>query len=278
MSTLGTPAVTQPVDNGGAGAPLVQTPDLTTPEFLKGVDPSLASSPSVKNFTNMNDFVKSYLHAQSMVGADKIVIPKAGADEKVWNDVFRKLGVPEKLEEYDVKLNEKSKLDAQHFNKLKELMHKQGVLPHQAKALVSMMEQEAGGFENALLEHRKQQVEANLNSLKQEWGAAYTERATIAAKAAAKVGGEEFIKYLNESGLGDDPKLIKVFAEVGKIMGESGHKGEGSVGRKTPQELQARLSALTTDVNSPYFDSKSPQHTAVRQEVEALYKEIYQEK
>ena len=277
MSTLGTPVDAPPVDNGGAGNPPAQA-DLTTPEFLKGVDASLASSPSVKNFTNMNDFVKSYIHAQSMIGADKVVIPKAGSDEKAWTDVFRKLGVPEKLEEYDVKLNEKSKLDVNHFGKLKELMHKQGVLPHQAKALVSMMEQEAEGFEGALLNHRKQQVEANLNSLKQEWGQAYTERATIAAKAAAKVGGEEFIKYLNESGLGDDPKLINVFAEVGKIMGESGHKGEGSVGRKTPQELQARLSALTTDVNSPYFDSKNPQHTAVRQEVEALYKEIYQEK
>ena len=251
------------------------TGDLTVPEFLKGVDHSLASAPSVKNFTNMNDFVKSYIHAQSMIGADKIVVPKAGADEKAWNDVFRKLGVPEKLEEYDVKLNEKSKLDVQHFNKLKEAMHKNGLLPHQAKALVSLMESEAEGFEKALLDQRKQQVESNLGELKKEWGAAYDERATIAAKAASKIGGPDFIKYLDETGLGDDPKLIKVFAEVGKIMGESGHKGEGSAGRKTPEELKSRLSALTTDINSPYYDKNSPQHTSVRQEVEKIYQELY---
>ena len=88
MSTLGGQtggdAGANAATGGGQPAQTGGTPDLLTPEFLKGVDPSLASSPSVKNFTNMNDFVKSYIHAQSMIGADKVVIPKAGADEKTW--------------------------------------------------------------------------------------------------------------------------------------------------------------------------------------------------
>ena len=61
-------------------------------------------------------------------------------------------------------------------------------------------------------------------------------------------------------------------------QGDQAARGEGSAGRKTPQELEARLASLQNDVNSPFYDKNSPQHTAVRQEVEQIYKELYKDK
>ena len=45
---------------------------------------------SLNNFNNMEDFVKSYLHAQKLVGADKIPVPNKHATEEEWNEVFKK--------------------------------------------------------------------------------------------------------------------------------------------------------------------------------------------
>ena len=36
---------------------------------------------SLQNFSNMNDFVKSYLHSQKLVGADKIPVPNKMATD-----------------------------------------------------------------------------------------------------------------------------------------------------------------------------------------------------
>ena len=41
---------------------------------------------SLQNFSNMDDFVKSYLHSQKLVGADKIPVPNKHATDDDWND------------------------------------------------------------------------------------------------------------------------------------------------------------------------------------------------
>ena len=50
---------------------------------------------SLQNFSNMNDFVKSYLHSQKLVGADKIPIPNKLATDDDWNAVYERLGRPQ---------------------------------------------------------------------------------------------------------------------------------------------------------------------------------------
>ena len=46
---------------------------------------------SLHNFSNMNDFVKSYLHSQKLVGADKIPVPNKMATDEDWNAVYEDL-------------------------------------------------------------------------------------------------------------------------------------------------------------------------------------------
>jgi len=275
MTVISSGISTDSAGNTGTGNANAQTDTGNIPEFLKGVDASLASDPSVKNYTNMNDFVKSFIHSQKMVGADKIVVPQKGADEKVWGDVFKKLGLPDSLDKYEVQKAQNSKLDDARFGKLKETLFKQGVLPHQAKGIVDLMEAEEAGLEAALIEQRKQQVSEGLNKLKTEWGAAYDSEVKKAANTAVKVGGKEFIEYLERTGLGDDPQIIKMLAKFGGMIGEKGLTGEGDSGARTPEQLKSRLQQLQSDIKSPYYDAQNPQHTAAKQEVEAIYKALY---
>ena len=58
---------------------------------------------ALANFQDMNQFVKSYLHAQKMVGLDKIPVPNKHATEEDWQEVFKRLGAPEKPDQYKLK-------------------------------------------------------------------------------------------------------------------------------------------------------------------------------
>ena len=49
--------------------------------FVDSLDESLRSNPSLQNFADANALAKSYVHARSMVGADKIVKPQSS-----WTD------------------------------------------------------------------------------------------------------------------------------------------------------------------------------------------------
>ena len=90
---------------------------------------------ALDNFNNMEDFVKSYLHAQKLVGADKIPVPNKHATEEDWNEVFKKLGAPNSPNDYkyDFKDQEMDSEAVQEFNKT---AHRLGLLPKQAEGLI----------------------------------------------------------------------------------------------------------------------------------------------
>ena len=48
----------------------------------------------------MDDFVKSYLSAQKLVGANKVAIPNKMATDEDWDEVYKKLGRPDKPDDY----------------------------------------------------------------------------------------------------------------------------------------------------------------------------------
>src|SRR5437762_12971995 len=69
----GTPAS---VPAGGGTTPhVVET--FTPPEWAKGlnVDQEILKSPAFKNFTSIDEVVKSHYNAQKLIGADKVVVP-----------------------------------------------------------------------------------------------------------------------------------------------------------------------------------------------------------
>ena len=102
-------------------------PDLQTTTTLSTDQPKEAEVPKVdfktlipeaykdekalQNFQDMDGFVKSYLHSQKLVGADKIPIPNKYATDEDWNAVYTKLGKPESPDGYEYNLPKEAKLD-----------------------------------------------------------------------------------------------------------------------------------------------------------------------
>ena len=50
----------------------------------------------------MGALAKSYVNAQSMIGADKVAIPGKHATDEDWGEVYRRLGRPDTPEGYEL--------------------------------------------------------------------------------------------------------------------------------------------------------------------------------
>ena len=70
----------------------VATQEKPTVDFQSLIPDNFKDDKSLSNFNNMEDLLKSYKHAQSLVGADKIAIPNKHATDEDWNEVYKKLG------------------------------------------------------------------------------------------------------------------------------------------------------------------------------------------
>ena len=128
---------------------------------------------SLQNFSNMNDFVKSYLHSQKLVGADKIPVPNKMATDEDWNAVYERLGRPETPDGYKYELPKETKLEESTLKAFSEEAHKLGLLPKQAQGIIN--------YYNSIAEQSEQAAQVNEEAarasaeaeLRKEYGPAY---------------------------------------------------------------------------------------------------------
>lgn len=234
----------------------------------------LQKEPSLQTFNDISSLAKSFIHAQRAIGADKIVIPGKHATDDDWNQVYNKLGLPKELKDYELKIKEAPGMDKAFGEKFKETAHKAGILPQQAQKLADWFDTMNASSEAEVLKMKTDKMKADEAALKAEWGAAYQQNLGRAAQVVLEAADPDMLKYLDESGLGNDPKLIKLLSKVGeKFMKEdSTVGGEGGFKTKlTPKEAKAEANKILADFTHPYHVKDHPNHKAAVQEVTELF-------
>jgi hypothetical protein len=112
------------------------------------------------------------------------------------------------------------------------------------------------------------------DALNTEWGEAYAGHLNAAKNALAEYGSEELVIYLEQTGLGDNPALIKAFANVGLGM-----KGESAlvVGESgdTPTAIDGQIKEIMA--KNEYWDADSPERPALVRKVSDLMKRMHPE-
>jgi len=216
---------------------------------------------SLENFNNMEDFVKSYLHAQKMVGADKIPVPNKHSTDEDWNEVFKRLGAPNNPEDYkyDIKDQELDSNQVQEFNKT---AHRLGLLPKQAEGLIKFYNELNGNIASS---QEEQAAQAQLNTeaeLKKEYGPQYAKRLDQAKRLAVNSLGQDFLEntYLKDgSRLGDNLQVIKAFSDLADKLSEDPIiQGDGT-SYMTAREIEKEITELTQE-GSPYWEKAHPNH------------------
>ena len=90
---------------------------------------------ALQNFTSIDDFVKSYLSAQKLVGANKVAIPNKMATDEDWDEVYKKLGRPDKPDDYKYSFKD-DEINQDQLKSFNETAHRIGLLPKQAERII----------------------------------------------------------------------------------------------------------------------------------------------
>ena len=217
---------------------------------------------ALANFQDMNQFVKSYLHAQKMVGLDKIPVPNKHATDEDWQEVYKRLGAPEKPDQYKYNFAKDQKVDEASLKAFNEVAQKNGLLPKQAENIVKFyneLSQQAVSQEASKIDAARLESET---VLKTEYGSEYNKRLDQAKRLASQTLGADFLNNTilkNGSKLGDNVSLIKAFSNLAdKLSEDEIVKGDGT-DYMSFKELQKQIDELQQP-GSPYWIKTHPNH------------------
>lgn len=220
--------------------------------------------------------LKSYTHLESLNGRDKIVVPKT--DEE-WGPVYDKLGRPESADKYVVtrpeKLPEGMSYDEEGEKFLRQFAHANGFNQKQfAAAYQTYFDRQQGVVANytKFQNEAKEKVE---NDLKREHGQAYDGFKGAAVAAVEQYADPDFKQWLDETGLGNDPRMVRIFGRIGKeMLGESKLKGggNGGGGPMTPAEWDAKITSFRTEHNDALLNNQHGEHKSRTDELTEMYR------
>jgi hypothetical protein len=223
---------------------------------------------SLSNFKDMNDFVKSYLSAQRIVGADKIPVPNKFATEEDWKAVFNKLGAPSKPEDYKYNFKE-GEVDQELLSSFNQQAHKLGLLPQQAESLIKFYNDMNEGNSIQSEERAAQTRLHTENELKKEFGPQYAKRLDQAKRLASSTLGNDFLEntlLADGSRLGDNLNVVKAFSNLAEKLSEDEVIKGDSSSYMTANEIEKEIASLTEE-GSPYWSKTHPNHQKAVQEV-----------
>ena len=238
-----------------------KTEEPTVVNFKELIPEEYKEEKALQNFSTMNDFVKSYLNAQRLVGANKVAIPNKMATDEDWEEVYSKLGRPSKPEDYKYSFGE-DEIDQTALKNFNETAHRIGLLPKQAERIIKFyneMNTQAEVDNQKMFEVKQTEAMADL---KKEFGPTYTKRLDQAKKLATETLGNEMLNNTvlkDGTRLGDSVEVIKAFSMLAdKLSEDEIIKGEGS-SYQTASEIEKEISELTED-GSPYWQKTHPNH------------------
>lgn len=231
----------------------------------------LKAEKALESIQDVTGLAKSYIHAQKMVGSDKIPVPNKFATDEDWQAVYEKLGRPQKPDEYKFEFKDGSEIDENALKGFREAAHKHGLLPKQAEGIMNFYNEMTKSYVQDLNSKSEQGRINAEETLKKEWGAAYENKLKQAGAMANKYLDSDFSNLTLSDGtrIGDHPNFVKAFANLASELGEDQLVQANGPQYMTPKELDKQIASLQQE-GSAYWNKHHPGHDAAVKEVQEL--------
>jgi len=271
------PDVTQTTTTLTTEQPTETTAALTTPEaptvdFQSLIPEEYREEKSLQNFNKMDDFVKSYLHSQKLVGLDKIAVPNKHATDEDWKEVYKKLGSPETADAYKYSLPEDHQVPEDTLKSFSEEAVKLGLLPNQADGIMKYYNEVINQGLNDQNIKAEEARKISEQELRQEFGPTFDNKITGAKNLATATLGADFLNntmLADGSKLGDNIQIVKAFANLSEKLSEDDIVKGDTPEYMTTNEITKQIASLQQK-GSAYWDKKHPAHATAVEEVAAL--------
>lgn len=209
-----------------------------------------------KAFADPITALESAYNLEKLVGAppDQIIkLPKPD-DAAAWDQVWNRLGRPEKPEGYELPVpvgadGKPSEADAKFSQFVAGVFHKAGLPKAMAQAIAKQVNEYSAQQRQAYVQELETRANQELEALKAEWGQEYDKRAEWGRRGLKAYGekagltGDDLNALENAIGTA---KMLKLFVALGETTGEHdfGGGGEGGGSALTPQQAKAKIDEL----------------------------------
>ena len=219
---------------------------------------------------------RSYINAEQLIGRDKIPIPKTPEE---WDATYKRLGKPDSAELYvlpidesiDPKLREHLGKDAEWF---RAEAHKLGLNEKQATTLFSAFSgRVVENISNIQTTGETEKLNTEIQ-LRSEFGSAYEGKMILAGRALQELGGDELVKLVDATGIGNHPAFTKAFMKIGNMMAEDLglDKNTGAL-MQSKESIQEQIVTLQT--SAEYTDASNPAHKIAVDKVAKLMQHLH---
>lgn len=250
----------------GGGSILTETASAATPaeassvesgepvdsSWFSGLSEADQKEPSIARFQNksLSDFANSYKHANSLAGKKGVIPPGPNATPEEISEFHQGIGRPETVDKYSTPENLAADVDEASMTAFKDAAFKAGLTDHQAAAMVRFQtDMQKAGFDAQAKASEEQQNEG-LKVLRREWADAFDKRLSVAQETLRQFDPDGQLKAMfEETGVGNNPTMIRFLADVGVKFGEDvilGGKGRETMG-VTPADAAVELAAMKAD-------------------------------
>jgi hypothetical protein len=289
MSEIQTTETTQPVateqTTTATAQPILSSTEQPTEPvsgktWKEAISEEYRSNPNIEKFTELDALAKSYINAVSMIGTDKIPLPGKTSTDEQWNEVYNKLGRPESADKYTLELKtDVAPVDENVIKGFAQNAHKLGLNNKQAQGILEFYKQTLEGSAKEMSVNMESAQAEATNTLRSEWGKSYDENLRKASSVAQTYLEPELLdtQLRDGSRLGDNPKIIKAFANIANLLSEDKIIGTEADNVLQGREIEKEIEELTSDKQGAYWNKMHPNHTKVVNQVLALREILTQE-
>ena len=254
-------------------APAAQPSSQPSGEWFNALPEDLRGDQNITKYKSVEDIARAHVSAVSMLGRDKIPMPKSDAE---FRDVYSKLGMPDNAKDY--KFMEKDygipeeiyPQSVRDADKLwyQEQSHKLGFTQKQFEsAYDAYMTHQTDGLRSMKMAQDIEMAKCG-QMMDEVWGEAKDFNLKVANRAMTKFFGENTAQAIAASGLGRNFEFIQGMHRLGeRSLEELGIDKRGNTTR-TPEQINEEVANL--QAHPAYFDKQHPEHMAVQQKVIAL--------
>ena len=225
----------------------------TGEHWYSSLNEDYRNHPSIQKFNDVNALAKSYLSLESMMGQEKIPVPKGDDDTNAWSMYRKAFGVPETADKYDIKIEG---IEGDKLSTLKDVFYKNNIPQKTAQALTDAYVNDYKDFFAKQEQAKRFEAQQATDALKQEWGLKFNENITNARTFLEKMcGSKEEFDYFNGK-IGNDVPFIKLLSKMSNSISEGslgGFEGQGGGFTKTPQEAKQELDRILNDSNDAFW-------------------------
>ena len=252
--------------------------ESTSTDWREGLPEELANHTALESYKDIESLAKATIHAQKMVGGDKLVKPDPDSPKEEWDKFYSALGRPEKSSEYEMpteNMPSNVTFGDECYASFCEEAHRVGLSKDQAAAMMRWQATTNADAKDQFRQKMGQTATDHVSTLKTEFGEAFDDKVAYAKDAITRFGRDELKAALNETGLGNHPAMVRAFSKVGQMIAQDeviGGGGNQSF-RLSPNEALEQIAEkqLDSEFMTAYTSSFNVGHAAAQAEMTRLY-------